>query len=62
MRAIDNIRSVKPDTPVLKAIEVMARENVNPLPVIENQHIKGIVGRANILHVLQSRSELKAAS
>jgi Zn-dependent protease/predicted transcriptional regulator len=62
MRAIDAIRSVKPDTPVLKAIEVMARENVNQLPVIENQHIEGMVSRANILHVLQSRSELKAAS
>jgi signal-transduction protein with cAMP-binding, CBS, and nucleotidyltransferase domain len=40
----------------------MARENVNQLPVIENQHIEGMVSRANILHVLQSRSELKAAS
>jgi len=62
MRGINTLRAVNSDTPVLKAMEVMARENVNQVPVIDNQRIEGIVTRANILHVLQSRSQLKAAS
>lgn len=61
MRAINTVRAIKLDTPVLKAMELMARENLNQLPVIENQRIEGMVTRADILHVLQSRSELKAA-
>jgi predicted transcriptional regulator len=43
-------------------MELMAKEDVNQLAVIDNHRIEGIVSRASILHVLQSRAELKAAS
>ena len=62
MRAINTLRAVNSDTPVSKAMELMAREDVNQVPVIDNQRIEGIVTRASILHVLQSREELKVAS
>lgn len=62
MRAIDTLRAVNSDTPVSKAMQLMAREDVNQVPVIDNHRIEGIVTRASILHVLQSHSELKAAS
>jgi Zn-dependent protease/predicted transcriptional regulator len=60
MRPIEKVRSVTPETPVLKAMELMAREDLNQVPVVANQHVKGMISRASILQVLQSRAELKA--
>ncbi len=61
MRPIDKVRAVAPDTPVSKAMELMAREDLNQVPVISGQHFEGMISRANILRVLQSREELKAS-
>lgn len=62
MRSISKVRSVGPETPVLKAMELMAREDLNQVPVIADHHVEGLITRASIMQVLQSRSELKAAS
>ena len=61
MKPLERLHAVTPDTPVMKAMELMAREDVNQLPVISNGHLEGIVSRAHILHLLQAHSELKAA-
>jgi Zn-dependent protease/CBS domain-containing protein len=58
MRTNDKIHFVSPDLPALDALETMGREDVNQLPVQSNGRITGIVSRAHILQVLQSRSEL----
>lgn len=60
MRPLNKVRSVSPETPVVKAMELMARDNVSQLPVISNQHLEGILTRNSILQVLQSRAELRA--
>jgi len=61
MRPLDKVRAVDPDTPALRAMELMAREDVNQVPVISNQHLEGMISRNSILQVLHSRTELKAS-
>ena len=58
MRPLDEVHTVKPDTPVMDALETMGRDDVNQLPVVENHHLEGIVTRANVLQFLQTRAEL----
>lgn len=59
MKPLERIHAVSPDTPVMTAIEIMAREDVNQLPVVSNGHLEGIVTRAHVLEILQARSELQ---
>jgi Zn-dependent protease/predicted transcriptional regulator len=58
MRPASQIHSVAPDRPALDALEIMSQEDVHQLPVITNGRVEGIVSRAHLLEVLQSRSEL----
>jgi Zn-dependent protease/predicted transcriptional regulator len=60
MRPFAQIRSVRPDTPVSEALETMAREDLNQLPVVERGRLEGIVTRGHILGLVQARSELSA--
>ena len=62
MRPLETIRSVAPDTPVLKTMELMTREDLNQVPVISEHHLEGMISRASILQVLQSRAELNKAA
>ncbi len=61
MRPIEKVRAVNPDTPVTKAMELMASEDLNQIPVVSGEHFEGMISRGNILRVLQSRAELKAS-
>ncbi|HET9401617.1 MAG TPA: site-2 protease family protein [Candidatus Acidoferrales bacterium] len=50
-----------PDEPVLKILERMRAEDVNQMPVLQKEpspHVVGMVTRENILHVIQTRTEL----
>ena len=58
MRPADKIHFMSPDLPAVEALETMGREDVHQLPVLADGRISGIVTRAHILQVLQSRSEL----
>ncbi|HEX4999243.1 MAG TPA: site-2 protease family protein [Terriglobia bacterium] len=59
MRPMDQLRVVSVDTPVIQALEIMGRDDVNQLPVIVDGTLEGIISRANILQLLQTRSELR---
>lgn len=61
MRPLDKVRSVAPDTPVIKAMELMTSEDLNQVPVVADHHVEGMISRGAILQVLQSRMELKAS-
>ncbi len=56
MRPIEQLRSVSPEMPALKALELMARENVNQLAVMSNGNLQGIFSRAQVLQFLQFHS------
>jgi Zn-dependent protease/predicted transcriptional regulator len=60
MRPLHKLKTVTPETPVMEAITIMTREDVNQLPVISRGRLEGLISRARILHLLQSRSELNA--
>ena len=58
MRPLDQVRTVGPDTPVTEALEVMAREDLNQLPVATDGQLAGVISRAHVLQLLQTRAEL----
>ncbi len=59
MRPLAELRVVAPEAPVMQALETMARENINQLPVVSNGHLEGTLSRAHLLEILRTRSELK---
>jgi Zn-dependent protease/predicted transcriptional regulator len=59
MRPAAQLRVVSPETPVVQALETMARENINQLPVASDGHLEGILSRGHLLEILRTRSELK---
>ena len=58
MRPLDSLHGVTTDTPVDEAMEIMAREDVNQLPVVKDGHVEGFISRGGILRLLQTRAEL----
>jgi CBS domain-containing protein len=59
MRPLEGLQAVRPDALLGSALEVMARENVNQLPVMSNSHLDGVLSRAEVLNYLQTRAELE---
>jgi Zn-dependent protease/predicted transcriptional regulator len=59
MRPLEGLHAVPPDTPLENALQVMAKENVNQLPVMSNSHLDGVLSRAEVLNYLQTRAELE---
>ncbi len=58
MRPLDRIRTVTPSTPVIEALRVMSREDLNQLPVMDDGHLAGIVTRGHLIRLIQTRAEL----
>jgi Zn-dependent protease len=59
MRPIAELRTITPDAPITKALEVMGRYDVNQVPVTKNGRLEGIVNRGDILRLLQDCAGLK---
>ncbi len=58
MRPLNKIHFVSPEIPVLEALEIMSREDVHQLPVMSNGKVEGVITRAHVLQVVQSRAEI----
>jgi len=58
MRPLDQTRTVEPSTPITEALEVMAGQDLNQLPVVSNGKLAGLISRGHILQLLQTRAEL----
>ena len=58
MRPLDRTHTVGPNTPVTEVLEVMAREDLNQLPVMSGGALVGLISRSHILQLLQTRAEL----
>lgn len=56
MRPLSQMRTVPPDMPAVKALELMARENLNQLAVMSEGELQGIFSRGQILRFLQIHS------
>lgn len=60
MRPLDQMRTVTPETPLISALEMMSRQDLNQLPVVSNGRLAGVLSRAHLLSFLQTRTELQA--
>jgi Zn-dependent protease/predicted transcriptional regulator len=58
---LERVRTVSPDTPLNRALELMTSGDLNQLPVISNGELVGVISRSQVLQFLQTRAELKAA-
>lgn len=56
MRPLSQLRSVPPDMPALKALELMTTENLNQLAVVSNGELQGIFSRGQVVRFLQFQS------
>lgn len=59
MRPLDQARTVALDAPVTEALELMAREDLNQLPIVADGELAGFISRAHVLQLLQTRAELR---
>lgn len=57
MVPIGKLRSVPPEMPAAKALELMARENLSQLAVVSNGQFQGIFSQAQVLRYLQIYSD-----
>jgi Zn-dependent protease/predicted transcriptional regulator len=62
MRPADTVHVVSREMSAMEALEMMAREDVNQLPVLSDGAVEGAVTRAHLLQVLRSRAELNLPS
>ncbi len=58
MRPIEDLFTVRPETSAIEALEIIGREGVNQLPVVENGKLEGIISREQIINYLFTRKEL----
>lgn len=58
MRPLNRLRTVTPDTPATKALEIMSREDINQLPVVSDGGLVGIFSRSSLMGLLHNRAQL----
>lgn len=59
MRPLERLRTVTSETTVSEALEIIGRENINQLPVLENGRLEGMISRDQVLRYLLTRAELR---
>jgi Zn-dependent protease/CBS domain-containing protein len=59
MRPLQELHVITPDTPLLDALKLMVRNDVNQLPVVANGTMQGMVSRSQLVQLLQVRSVLQ---
>lgn len=55
MRSLETLRSVGPERPVAEALEMMGREDVNQMPVVQHGSLAGIISRGYRARVTDAR-------
>jgi Zn-dependent protease/predicted transcriptional regulator len=58
MRPLDRVQTVRDDTPITDALELMASQDLNQLPVVVNGSLAGVISRAHVLQLIQTRAQL----
>lgn len=58
MRPLNRTHTVGPNTPVTEALEVMANQDLNQLPVVSDGSLAGLISRSHILQLIQTRAQL----
>jgi len=58
MTPLDKVKQVKADEDLTSVMQLLTEEDVNQLPVIEDNKVIGIVGRDRLLNFINTRAEL----
>ncbi|HZP24333.1 MAG TPA: site-2 protease family protein [Terriglobales bacterium] len=58
MRPVSQLKVVSPETPVVQALEVISRDDINQLPVVAGGRLHGVFSRASVTGFLRNRAEL----
>ncbi len=58
MTPIARVKQVRPDTDLWQALEVMDRDGVNQLPVIDGGRMRGMLSRADVISYLRTMREI----
>jgi Zn-dependent protease len=58
MKPVERLRRIDADAPVTQALDAIAQEDVNQLPVLEHGRIRGVISRDQILRLIAARAEL----
>jgi CBS domain-containing protein len=58
MQPLERLHKIDIDAPVTRALEAIGREDVNQLPVLERDRLRGVISRDHILRLLSARAEL----
>jgi Zn-dependent protease len=58
MLPLERMRTVRPETPVAEALDLLGREDINQLPVVSDGRLEGIISRDQVLRLLMTRAEL----
>ncbi len=58
MTPLANLRRVKPTDDAATVLDMMDEADVNQLPVVEDDHLIGLIGRDAMLRFIRTRSEL----
>jgi len=61
MTPMEQLHTVAPDDDLTRALEIMASHDIHQLPVIDARSFLGFVTRADVLRLIQIRSQLTAA-
>ena len=59
MRPLQDLQIISPETPVIDALQLMAKNDLNQLPVVANGTLQGIFSRSQMVQMLQARAELQ---
>lgn len=58
MQPAERLHHIDAEAPVTQALDAIAREDVNQLPVLEHGQIRGVISRDQILRLIAARAEL----
>lgn len=58
MTPLNSLRTVRPDADLYSVMQQMTEGGVNQLPVVEGDHLAGMIARDNLLGFINARSEL----
>jgi CBS domain-containing protein len=58
MRRLQDLRTVASQTPLIEALRIMSRDDINQLPVVDNGRLTGVLTRGHLLRLIQTRAEL----
>jgi Zn-dependent protease len=59
MTRVDRLHAVGPDDDLRQVLQLMASQDINQVPVVEEGRLIGLIARSDILRLIQTRRELQ---